>query len=556
MTPSIEPRSKLAGSLQKNGKKNSTTDADEPRPATPTDVSGYLNSLGGRSGESTEPESPMEESAVAGMLRRQQRDISFIFKAIESLRQEMGSIAELAEEVRIRQDEIPTDRGAFLPEDVQLLTENITRVNRKMGDLESLRFELKVMKSKVKRLEEEKRTATAPKMDPPPPPRQAMRQSTINGKRIEERPKPSSSDHDYSNMQIDPSLTDPAGPPNHHHSNSPISVRKELVQQAQSSQPAADSQSPPVSFPAPPRHFAESARRARAFNHALSQLRSPDGEEDALGLDQNGAYSPRLDSEPEYLGDESPEGGASELDEDEDDGDSYQPRRPGAMARGRHSLPTRMLPPHPRHLNGGGTNGGGSKQKTHHHHQQSKKRRRTASPAPSEVSSILDASHPNYRSIWAPEGPLRNERGLMITRDGRIDGRSLRFEGKGHYKREGPRDAEGYLLRTDGSRDKRSVRIIDAMKKRRADAAAAANTAATAPEAGVGVTSEATATTITGDGTNVVVNGVEEMGDLAGGRSVDGSAAVAGGLEERVGDIPVTSLVDIALEEEERRVDS
>ena len=82
-------------------------------------------------------------------------------------------------------------------------------------------------------------------------------------------------------------------------------------------------------------------------------------------------------------------------------------------------------------------------------------------------------------SIWAADVPSarrhsgenRNEQGLLLRRNGKVDGRSIRYlshekEKRSHRPAQGPRDAEGYLLRPDGSRDTRSVRIINSAKKK------------------------------------------------------------------------------------------
>ena len=81
-------------------------------------------------------------------------------------------------------------------------------------------------------------------------------------------------------------------------------------------------------------------------------------------------------------------------------------------------------------------------------------------------------------SIWAADVPSarrqsgenRNEQGLLLRRNGKVDGRSIRYlsyekEKRSHRPAQGPRDAEGYLLRPDGSRDTRSVRIINSAKR-------------------------------------------------------------------------------------------
>ena len=106
------------------------------------------------------------------------------------------------------------------------------------------------------------------------------------------------------------------------------------------------------------------------------------------------------------------------------------------------------------------------------------KRRKTtaldeAVPRPTSTES------PDH-SIWAADAPSsrrlsgekRNEQGLLLRRNGKVDRRSMRYlfhekDKRSHRPAQGPRDAEGYLLRPDGSRDTRSVRIINSAKQKR-----------------------------------------------------------------------------------------
>ena len=90
---------------------------------------------------------------------------------------------------------------------------------------------------------------------------------------------------------------------------------------------------------------------------------------------------------------------------------------------------------------------------------------RTSTGSPDH--SIWAADTPSVRRL---SGENRNEQGLLLRRNGEVDGRSTRYlnhekDKRSHRPAQGPRDAEGYLLRPDGSRDTRSVRIIDSAKK-------------------------------------------------------------------------------------------
>lgn len=90
---------------------------------------------------------------------------------------------------------------------------------------------------------------------------------------------------------------------------------------------------------------------------------------------------------------------------------------------------------------------------------------RTSTGSPDH--SIWSADTPSVRRL---SGENRNEQGLLLRRNGKVDGRSTRYlnhekDKRSHRPAQGPRDAEGYLLRPDGSRDTRSVRILDSAKK-------------------------------------------------------------------------------------------
>ncbi len=65
----------------------------------------------------------------------------------------------------------------------------------------------------------------------------------------------------------------------------------------------------------------------------------------------------------------------------------------------------------------------------------------------------------------------RNERGQIVKANGEIDKRSLRFMGRRKKRKPSPgsslRDAEGYLLNRDGTRNPRSVSMINALRSGR-----------------------------------------------------------------------------------------
>ena len=114
----------------------------------------------------------------------------------------------------------------------------------------------------------------------------------------------------------------------------------------------------------------------------------------------------------------------------------------------------------------------------------SKRRKTTAFGDTTSNSLSSPAPVPSFEESNARPSPsaIRNEEGLLVKSNGKIDGRSKRYslnrEKRVHRPTQGPRDTEGYLLRPDGTRDARSVRIIDAAKRKKEEAEAEAETVA------------------------------------------------------------------------------
>ena len=382
-----------------------------------------------------------EEQDVVKLLRQHAEDLNFLFKTVDSLHREMQDLRSE-----------PSHGANGDP----LVTQNLQLLTHKVGEVDSLKFEIEMLHTRIKRLEDENQRLRASRMDPPPVPRRASssKQAGIRG----EQTSSADTDQNVETMQIDPSLTGPSESLQMQQMQGSNADRAE--DQSQDTTEHRQARSSPGRKP---RHYAETAREARTLNHVLSHLErgnDDDDEEDELQTNDGDSEFPTQESEfgtgdfedddESRFDDYSTVGGDYQRDDDYDDLESeisYPGQHLGvhiasANKRRRSNSPT----PSTSTMGGGGVPGAGAG---------------SGNPAAA-----------GYHSIWAPETGYRPERGLMITRDGRIDGRSLRFEGKGHYKRQGPRDADGYLLRADGSRDKRSVRIINAMKKRQAEKAA------------------------------------------------------------------------------------
>ena len=386
------------------------------------------------------------------LVKRQECDIIVILQSLETLQKEMKSFQKemksvkvAVNDIRARQDEQQTHE---LAEDIELLTDTISQVSGKVGELDALKLESKMMQSRVKRLEDEKRGLQTG-MEPPPTPRLAS-----NGA----RPAPS-----FQKAEEKPLSNSTYSP--HRSAYTPVvnsALSRSRVAPAQGSHTPrshARNDMPPPDIPrsassralARPSSFRSGSETARN-PHGRSNLHNAISDVNDSASELPSAAQDDDDDEEEY------NDGESSLDPEDE---TYQPRR----SRSRQSLPARMasvdVAPEGRY-----------------------KRRRTTSHALTRDNTTPPSPHPddpNYKSIWAaptaeservtPVPVQRNEHGFIIKPNGQVDKRSLRFLGKVKNKRrnvgrDAVRDAEGYLLDADGTRNERSVRIINGMRKR------------------------------------------------------------------------------------------
>lgn len=364
-------------------------------------------------------------------VRNIKRDITLLFKTIETLQHGMTSVVEAVEDLKSR-----LDVQSSPSEDLWLLTENVTQVNRRLGEVDSLKLEMKLMQSKIARLEDERssssntRAATSKRSIGPHKAPMAISKS---------RSEKSMSEHVIS-PQIEPSFMNPQS------------------EQLADCQSTARSSIASSNNGFKPRNAAEAAHRRSHLYKAVSALKENRGQKDGgAHIPAHGGADESSDAtEPDEEHLLNPE--EEEPSDDSDDEDPIRSSHRAFRFIEQDNYVDGTFPP------------GKRRRTTPSHLSPDLTPEYPSPPSVRRPSGNTTASHEgsSYRSIWAPEcGTFRNERGFVVTRDGRIDGRSLRFEGKGHYKRDGPRDEEGYLLKVDGSRDKRSVRIIDGMKKRR-----------------------------------------------------------------------------------------
>ena len=102
---------------------------------------------------------PPTEDATANthrLLVEQRNDIDRILLTVNELKHEIASMKETiaeAKSVEPAESRNPHRRSAF-PEELELLTENVSRLNSRVGDIDGLRLEMIVMKRRVKVLEQ------------------------------------------------------------------------------------------------------------------------------------------------------------------------------------------------------------------------------------------------------------------------------------------------------------------------------------------------------------------------------------------------------------------
>lgn len=374
------------------------------------------------------------------LVKRQEGDINIILQTLETLQKEtksfqkeMKSLKAAVNDVRSRQNEQQTPE---MSEDIDLLTETVANISGKVGEIDALKLESKMMQSRVKRLEDEKRGLQAG-MEPPPTPRSASNSARPTQSFHSPRPgalppgaNPTSSRERASSVQVNHT-------PRTHARNHmpPPETPRSVITRA-------------LARPSSLRSTSESDHRPNGRSN-LHQAVSGSGD---------GANELPRAVQAEEKGDEEYHEEESSPDPEDQ---TYHPRR--------RSLPTRIP--------------SSEMVFESHNDPKSNKRRRTTSHALNRDNNTPPSPHPDdpdYRSIWAapiadsergtPAPVQRNEHGFIIKQNGQIDKRSLRFLGKVKNTRRNmikvaPRDPEGYLLDEDGTRNPRSVRIIDGMRK-------------------------------------------------------------------------------------------
>lgn len=388
----------------------------------------------------------VDENNLVGTVRQQQRQLEHLLNVNCNFQEEIDHIGQTLETILEQGAPVQEARSndALSLDDVQMLMDNMHNINVKLGEMDSLKLEVKLMSSKIKRLEEELRIAKQPAFPQDAHLATPHRKRTFDHSSQYQALNQVYGLHTYasSTEHYEPAFSSyelPRSASQSHH-NGPYYTNASF-------QPIDAYQQPPLQI------VSHGSRDDRIESHSVT-------EDDQPELD------PRF-KRPRMAETHTP-----------------SPADQGAAA----FTPEYPSPPTVRQPN-------------------------TSAQCPAPVANMRSVSTSSFeevndpsttrsseprlrktktKSLWAPEGRshgIRNRR-IRLTRDGRVDGRTLNYKGSGHYASEGPRDAKGYLLRADGQRDKRSVRIIDRhivkrQKERIEEAAAAAAQTANTPVEGI-----------------------------------------------------------------------
>ena len=490
-----------------------------PRPKEPQAGSGQRNNelLDAAMGP-TEGGEPFLEPLL--VLEDQRRDINRIFEAIDSLQDEMSAIKNSIQNIQDRPPE--TFAG-----DIELLTENVSKVSKGMGEIEGLKFEIKMMQQRLKRLEEA--NSNKRKFSSIVDTRDSARETTPIATRYlspyltpRNQHGPSRGDttigrdvgSGLSSRGFSERLT--GGHPlrnvehifDMHPSRDGDQVPSEGFQPLNKQMPSENvnkaangtQRSNTAATPDPDKSYTDEKLRSldplpnvangqeetfprNALSAQAMQSTATDVNSNVVSEAQprpctsvhDMEYTIQENDEVEMINDQP------HLQAPEEFLVAYsKPQMPVPFAtmvsetRKRHQSPiialantaTPAAEQHRERDTAPDTETGRGRTK----------RRKTT--AFDEAIPRATSTEPLDHSVWAADAPSarrlcgenRNEQGLLLRRNGKIDRRSIRYlphekDKRSHRPAQGPRDAEGYLLRPDGSRDTRSVRVINSAKK-------------------------------------------------------------------------------------------
>lgn len=451
-------------------------------------------------------------------LEDQKRDINRIFEAIDNLQDEMGAIKDSIQNIQDRAPE--TFAG-----EIELLTENVSKVSKGMGEIEGLKFEIKMMQQRLKRLEEansNKRMFSAivdtrgssrettpiatrylspyatPRNQHGPSradttmgrdlgsrlPSRSFSERLIGGhplrnvEHIFDRPPsrdgyqvPSEGVQPLNNQRSSGNVEKAAnGMQSSHTAAMPGPSKSYMDEKLRSSDPHANGQEEslprnafsaqamqPIATDVNSNAVSEAHPRPWTSVHDMENV-VQENEEVEVIRDQPHLRAPQ-DSLVANNKPQRPVPSAIMVSE------TQELHQTPIIASANNATPAAEQPKEYVTVRDTETGRGRTKRrKTTAFDEAVPRTRSTESPD----HSIWAADIPSVRRV---SGENRNEQGLLLRRNGKVDGRSIRYlshekEKRSHRPAQGPRDAEGYLLRPDGSRDTRSVRILNSAKKK------------------------------------------------------------------------------------------
>lgn len=494
----------------------------EPQAGSGQQSNGLLDAAMGP----TEEIEPFLEPMLA--LEDQRRDINRIFEAIDNLHDEMSTIKDSIQTIQDRPPE--TFAG-----EIELLTESVSRVSKGMGEIEGLKFEIKMMQQRLKRSEEanSNRRTFSGMVDT----RDSSRETTpIATRYITPYLTPrnqhgASREHTTTGRDVGSRLLSrgfaerlTGGHPlrNVEHILDRLPSRDGYQAPSEGVQPLNNQRSPEnVDKAANGTERSDTAATPDpSKTYADEKLRSSDlfanGQEETLPRNAFSAQAMQsiateVNSNAVSEAPPNPWASVHDMENVVQDNDEVEMIRDRAHLRApqdslvANNKPQMAVPSaimvsetqehHQTPIIASANNATPAAETPREHvtapnTETGRTKRRKTTAFDEAVPPARSTESPDH-SIWAAHipsarrvsGENRNEQGLLLRRNGKVDRRSVRYQSREKEKRshrpaQGPRDAEGYLLRPDGSRDTRSVRIINSAKKKHRRAEPEQNNAA------------------------------------------------------------------------------
>ncbi|KAL2037291.1 hypothetical protein N7G274_009980 [Stereocaulon virgatum] len=439
----------------------------------------------------------------------QRKDIDRILETLSNLQGDMNFIKGSISDLENKQPGTLVQPQIFA-EEIDILTENVSKFSKGFSEVEGLKFDIKMMQQRVKRLEEDKLrnrvsvTATEHLQKP-------IRFSTpIPGVKASPQPTPrnrtglfrenflTSQDPHFRDTSRSDSEMPAGGHPlrnefqfpnesddmNGHYEPYEDSQPSDREAQIDTTRDDANGENyripristaemPPPRAPYTPVDPRLSDTLQSIINNSLGSFPRAAVTADATQATNDPTFVTSDMSDSEQIVDVRPEPQYPSPPQHQIPAPQAQMvSDTNTRAHRRTSVPPSLTAPGSERLGKQGLLGDGTGISTEN--DRSKRRKTTALGETTSNSLSSPASVPSLEEFEARPSPsaIRNEKGFLMKKNGQIDGRSKRYpvdrKKRVHRPTGGPRDTEGYLLRSDGTRDARSVRFIDAAKRKQA----------------------------------------------------------------------------------------